>query len=1084
MAKKIIETKSNDPIEFYTKDSATGLVKRVASFSPDGSGVTIGSAGVAGASGSEVNNIKLHRAANGLQFLPNTDTTPDGVTSSGPVVSLVNLSVSGVANIGVSTKTANYVATKNDSVILCDATSGGFTVTLPDATTCLGTSITIKKIDSTTNRITVQSVGGQYIDGDNGTEYLPAQWEALNIVSNGTKWFQTLSVKNTAFVSTDASTTLAALSPVYVSQTGDGRTAGKAYLSDATNTNRINILGFTYNSIGPSSTGLIITSGVLTGFSGLTSGAAYYADPTIIGAITATKPTAPGKWVIPVGFAISSTAIKINISTPYQINTSLVVGTAAQVSSGLAQYSDLQSAVSNVSAGGKIVVLSGSNSSSAVTIDKDNVYIQGDGNAAVVANDINVISNNCVIKSLRCTGNLSVFGGNRFITTAANATVGAVYNNYSTTYTLTAAASIASGAVYTNTVYPFTTLTANAGLGSVYANTLANFTVSSASATVGAVYSTTQYTFTNTAANATSGAVYSNTSYLFSIPSNSITSGAVYTRNSVSFTNSASGFYPGTISATAGAVYTNNPYIFTIASANTNAGDVYTSGAFTFNLSATASVSATAVYTLNSYNYTVTSTITGTSVLTCTGNGFPPASGTLTKVSGTGPATLAYSSTTNNVLVFAVTTTVFPGTSITACGTGAPPASGTLTLQYGTGSSTLTYSSFTASPATSYVVTSTASGTTTVTTSGTSSSPIANPIAFLVKSSGTGDNVISYSSFTASSAGSFLAVQTISAATSINMSGTASPTSVGYLNKSSGVGPNNILYSAVTPGTTQSYSVSATISAGTSLVASGTGTPSYTTGYLVKVSGTGDSTITYSAVAAGAAKSCVVTATAAAATTLQTSLATAWSPAFGYLVKSSGTGDSVITYSAVSVTSTLNYKVTAAAASATTVSLSSGQATSPTSVGYLALSTGSGDSTITYTAVGASTVTYSSVLNTIASQTSLLTSSSAIPVSAGYLLISSGSGSSPVQYSAYSTTTQPFTVYSTISGGTTLTCTGLGATAFGYLAKNSGTGDSLITFSSAAFFGYYNSIKELWAPNTFTLTDSGVDNLYEVIKEL
>jgi hypothetical protein len=78
---KIIETKLNEFIELYTKDSLTSLVKRVVKFSPDGGGFIIGSAGVLGAAGTEIDNIKFHRGERGLQVLPGNDTTPDGVTS-------------------------------------------------------------------------------------------------------------------------------------------------------------------------------------------------------------------------------------------------------------------------------------------------------------------------------------------------------------------------------------------------------------------------------------------------------------------------------------------------------------------------------------------------------------------------------------------------------------------------------------------------------------------------------------------------------------------------------------------------------------------------------------------------------------------------------------------------------------------------------------------------------------------------------------------------------------------------------------------------------------------------------------------
>lgn len=68
-----------------------------------------------------------------------------------------------------------------------------------------------------------------------------------------------------------------------------------------------------------------------------------------------------------------------------------------------------------------------------------------------------------------------------------------------------------------------------------------------------------------------------------------------------------------------------NTYRFTVTAANATAG---------------------ATYTNNGQTFTVTDTITGGTILYATGTGAPLASGTLTKASGTGDATITYSSNT------------------------------------------------------------------------------------------------------------------------------------------------------------------------------------------------------------------------------------------------------------------------------------------------------------------------------------------------------------------------------------------------------------------------------------------------------
>lgn len=88
----------------------------------------------------------------------------------------------------IVTKTAAYVATNDDDVILCDATSAAFTVTLPPVASSSGLTLTIKKIDSGGNAITIDGDGSEVIDGAT-TKSLSAQWAAITITNNGTAWY-------------------------------------------------------------------------------------------------------------------------------------------------------------------------------------------------------------------------------------------------------------------------------------------------------------------------------------------------------------------------------------------------------------------------------------------------------------------------------------------------------------------------------------------------------------------------------------------------------------------------------------------------------------------------------------------------------------------------------------------------------------------------------------------------------------------------------------------------------------------------------------------------------------------------------
>jgi hypothetical protein len=91
----------------------------------------------------------------------------------------------------VTTKSAGYTATIADSLIRADANSAGFTITLPTAASMfvngLGFMITVKKIDSSANIVTVQANGAETIDGAN-TATIGFQYQAVSFISNGTSW--------------------------------------------------------------------------------------------------------------------------------------------------------------------------------------------------------------------------------------------------------------------------------------------------------------------------------------------------------------------------------------------------------------------------------------------------------------------------------------------------------------------------------------------------------------------------------------------------------------------------------------------------------------------------------------------------------------------------------------------------------------------------------------------------------------------------------------------------------------------------------------------------------------------------------
>lgn len=89
---------------------------------------------------------------------------------------------------GTVTKTTTATLTDADPVVLADATSAAFTITLPTAISRAGCTYTIKKIDGTANAVTIDANGTQTIDGSL-TAAIVDPYAALTVVSDGSNWF-------------------------------------------------------------------------------------------------------------------------------------------------------------------------------------------------------------------------------------------------------------------------------------------------------------------------------------------------------------------------------------------------------------------------------------------------------------------------------------------------------------------------------------------------------------------------------------------------------------------------------------------------------------------------------------------------------------------------------------------------------------------------------------------------------------------------------------------------------------------------------------------------------------------------------
>lgn len=131
-----------------------------------------------------------------MDFRVETDSQTHGIFSDASANYIgirKSVPVSGLdlgASLGtpITTTLIGLTLTDVHHVVLCDATSGGFFITLPTAVGIAGREYHVKKIDSSANAVEVDGASAEKIDNDL-TYKLTCQWQSLTIKSNGTQWY-------------------------------------------------------------------------------------------------------------------------------------------------------------------------------------------------------------------------------------------------------------------------------------------------------------------------------------------------------------------------------------------------------------------------------------------------------------------------------------------------------------------------------------------------------------------------------------------------------------------------------------------------------------------------------------------------------------------------------------------------------------------------------------------------------------------------------------------------------------------------------------------------------------------------------
>jgi len=88
----------------------------------------------------------------------------------------------------VRSVTTAYAALLTDGLVLADATSAAFAVTLLSVGAGAGQILTVKKTDASANAVTITASGSNLIDGAS-TYALSTQYQSVTVLSDGVAWW-------------------------------------------------------------------------------------------------------------------------------------------------------------------------------------------------------------------------------------------------------------------------------------------------------------------------------------------------------------------------------------------------------------------------------------------------------------------------------------------------------------------------------------------------------------------------------------------------------------------------------------------------------------------------------------------------------------------------------------------------------------------------------------------------------------------------------------------------------------------------------------------------------------------------------
>ena len=129
--------------------------------------------GGGGSTGNIVSNVVTITAGTAISWTNSTSVVLSWINNSSGVVTWTNTA---------------YAVTNNNATILVNYPAAPFSVVLPSASTVPGQEFKVKKIDSSSNAVTVSTTSSQTIDG-NLTYSLPTIYKSVTLQSDGSNYF-------------------------------------------------------------------------------------------------------------------------------------------------------------------------------------------------------------------------------------------------------------------------------------------------------------------------------------------------------------------------------------------------------------------------------------------------------------------------------------------------------------------------------------------------------------------------------------------------------------------------------------------------------------------------------------------------------------------------------------------------------------------------------------------------------------------------------------------------------------------------------------------------------------------------------